>query len=167
TGLSVCVLEEGGYYRPEEYGRFSVAESSRRLLRGGAGTVAFGVGGSPSVQIWTGRTVGGGSVLTGGVCFRAPDHVLESWAADGLDDFSPKRMEPLFERVEREINVSTTPEDLRSGSTELFVEGARKLGVDMHSMRRNTKGCQGAGRCTLGCPNEAKRSVDITYLRTA
>lgn len=167
SGLSVCVLEEGGYYRPDEYGRFSVAESSRRLLRGGAGTLAFGVGGSPTVQIWTGRTVGGGSVLTGGVCFRVPDHVLETWSADGLTEFSPKRMEPLFERVEREINVSTTPETLRSGSTELFVEGARKMGVAIHSMRRNTKDCQGAGRCTLGCPNEAKRSVDITYLRKA
>ncbi|MFO0741689.1 MAG: GMC family oxidoreductase [Labilithrix sp.] len=167
SGLSVCVLEEGGYYRPEEYGRFSVAESSRRLLRGGAGTLAFGVGDSPTVQIWTGRTVGGGSVLTGGVCFRIPERVLDAWCAEGLSDFAPKRMEPLFERVERAINVSTTPEALRSGSTQLFVEGAKELGVRIHSMRRNTKDCEGAGRCTLGCPKEAKRSVDVTYLREA
>src|SRR6185436_10383068 len=117
--------------------------------------------------IWPWRSLGGGSLLPGGSCFRAPEQVLASRTAVGPRGFSAKRMEPLFERVEREINVSTTPEDLRSGSTELFVEGARKLGVDMHSMRRNTKDCQGAGRCTLGCPNEAKRSVDITYLRKA
>lgn len=167
SGLKVCVLEEGGYYRPEEYGRFSVAESSRRLLRGGGGTLAFGIGDSPTVQIWTGRTVGGGSVLTGGVCFRIPDGVLDSWSADGLEDFAPKRMEPFFERVERAINVSTTHDTLRSGSTELFARGAEKLGVAIHSMRRNAKNCQGAGRCTIGCPNEAKRSVDVTYLRQA
>jgi choline dehydrogenase-like flavoprotein len=167
SGLSVCVLEEGGYYTPEEYGRFSVAESSRRLLRNGAGTLAHGAPGSPTVQIWTGRTVGGGSVLTGGVCFRIPDRVLDAWCKDGLDALSPKRMEPLFERVEREIGVEATPEALRSGSAQLFALGAKQLSVPMLSLRRNAKGCQGAGRCTLGCPNAAKQSVDITYLRKA
>lgn len=167
SGLSVCVLEEGAHYTPEEYGRFTVAESSRRMLRNGGATFAYGVGDSPSVQIVTGRAVGGGSVLTGGVCFRTPDHVLESWRRDGLTAFAPDRMAPLFDHVEREVHVEHTPEALRSGSTQLFVEGAKRLGITMSSMRRNTRGCEGKGRCTIGCPNQAKQSVDITYLAKA
>jgi choline dehydrogenase-like flavoprotein len=33
----------------------------------------------------------------------------------------------------------------------------------MKSLRRNTSGCRGASRCTFGCPNRAKMSVDLSY----
>lgn len=167
SGLSVCILEEGGYYKPEEYGKFTFAQSARRMYRDAGATMAMGVGDSPAVQIVSGRVVGGGSVLTGGVCFRVPDRVLDEWSADGLSELSPKRMEPFFERVEREINVQPTPAALRSASTELFVDGAAKLGVPVKPLRRNTRGCTGEGRCATGCPKKAKLSVDLTYLPKA
>lgn len=167
AGLSVCVLEEGGYYAPEDYRSFSFAESTRRMYRGAGATIALGIGDSPAVQIVTGRVVGGGSVLTGGVCFRVPDSVLDEWCKDGLEDLSPKRMEPIFAHVEREIGVSETSENLRSGSTALFVAGANRLGIAISPMRRNVEHCTGQGRCTIGCPTGAKKSVDVTYLRKA
>lgn len=167
AGLSVCVLEEGGYYAPEDYGRFTFAESARRMYRGAGATMALGLGDSPTVQLVTGRVVGGGSVLTGGVCFRIPDLVLDEWCKEGLTELSPRKMEPLFEHVEREVSVTETPRDLRSGSTTLFVHGAERLGIGISPLRRNVERCSGEGRCTTGCPTGAKKSVDVTYLRKA
>ena len=56
---------------------------------------------------------------------------------------------------------------MRSRGTELFVEGAEKLGIRIKPLRRNTNGCRGAARCTFGCPNRAKMSVDISFLPEA
>jgi choline dehydrogenase-like flavoprotein len=49
----------------------------------------------------------------------------------------------------------------------LFGEGMQKLGHTMKPLRRNTDGCCGCSRCNFGCPNQAKLSVDLTYLRKA
>ena len=56
---------------------------------------------------------------------------------------------------------------MRSRSTELFVEGAARMGIPMKSMRRNTSGCRGVSRCNFGCPHGAKLSVDVSFLPDA
>jgi choline dehydrogenase-like flavoprotein len=80
---------------------------------------------------------------------------------------TPKAMEPCFEAVERAVHVEEVPVAMRSRSTTLFAEGTRKLGFEMKPMRRNTKGCNGCGRCNFGCPHGAKMSVDVSYLPRA
>jgi choline dehydrogenase-like flavoprotein len=107
-------------------------------------------------------------VLTGGVCFRIPGPVLREWSEDlGLSSLTERAMEPCFEAVERAIHVEEVPFAMRSRSTQLFVEGAEKLGVPTKPVRRNTKDCNGCGRCNFGCPHGAKLSVDVTYLPRA
>jgi choline dehydrogenase-like flavoprotein len=69
--------------------------------------------------------------------------------------------------VEKNIHVEEVPVSLRSRSTQLFAQGARRLGFDLKPMRRNTKGCNGCGRCNFGCPHGAKMSVDLSYLPRA
>jgi choline dehydrogenase-like flavoprotein len=76
-------------------------------------------------------------------------------------------MERWFEIVERDVHVEEVPVEMRSRSTRLFGEGAAKHGVEMKPMRRNTRGCEGCGRCNFGCPHGAKMSVDLSYLPRA
>jgi choline dehydrogenase-like flavoprotein len=107
-------------------------------------------------------------VLTGGVCFRIPEEVLHEWSTDlGLTELTPERLEPYFDEVEKTIRVETVPASMRSRSSQLFVEGAAALGVEMKSLRRNTQGCRGAARCNFGCPHGAKMSVDLCFLPDA
>ena len=168
AGLDVVILEEGGHTRPEVYGKYRPTETLRHLAREGATTAAFPVGDTPIIGILAGRTVGGSSVLTGGVCFRIPDAVTHRWHTEhGLPDFSQKALEAAYLDVEREVHVETVPEHMRSRSTVLFGEGMAKLGHTMKPLRRNTRGCCGCSRCNFGCPNQAKLSVDLTYLRKA
>jgi choline dehydrogenase-like flavoprotein len=126
------------------------------------------VGDSPSINVTMGRCVGGSSVLTGGVCFRTPESVLRVWSADmGLSTLTPRLLEPCFQAVEEAIHVEEVPLGMRSRSTQLFAEGAEKRGYPLRPIRRNTKGCQGCGRCNFGCPHGAKLGVDLTYLPRA
>lgn len=168
AGERVIVLEEGSQVPALDHGAMRQSESIRHLWRDGAMTLALGLGGGPSINVTTGRALGGSSMLTGGVAFRIPDHVLDQWSRElEMPELSPKGMEPYFDLVEKEVHVETVPEAMRSKSTRLFGEGAAKFGAPLKSMRRNTRGCDGCSRCNFGCPHGAKLSVDLTYLPRA
>ena len=168
AGQSVVVVEEGPHVPHERYGRMRPSESLRHLWRDGGSTIAVGLGNTPVINVMMGECVGGSSVLTGGVCFRTPGSVLGHWAGSlRLHGLSEAAMEPYFEEVERAVHVEEVPLEHWSRSTTAFGRGANLLGHPLSPMRRNTKGCKGCGRCNFGCPEDAKLSVDRTYLRRA
>src|SRR5262249_24892001 len=162
AGRSVIVLEEGGWVPRQEYASMSPTTALRTLAREAGLGIAVGLGQTPVMSVMAGRCVGGSSVLTGCVCFRIPDDVLHDWSTRlGLADMTPDALAEHFCDLERDLSVEIVPERMRSRSTELFVEGADRLGITMKSLRRNTSGCKGASRCNFGCPNGAKMSVDV------
>lgn len=168
AGERVLVLEEGRHVSAAEHGAMRPSESLRTVWRGGAMTAALGIGDTPVINVTMGRAVGGSSLLTGGVCFRTPEPVLDVWVRErGLTDLSPDRLRPYFEQVERDSHIVPVPRAMRSRSTTLYEEGARRLGYGLTPTHRNTRGCIGAARCNFGCPNQAKLSVDLTYLPRA
>ncbi len=168
AGWRVIVLEEGANIPSELHGQMRPSESLRHAWRDGAMVVTVPRGDSPAINVTMGKCVGGSSVLTGGVCFRIPGAVLRDWREDlGLESFTEREMEPFHAHVERAIHVEEVPEEMRSRGTRLFWEGATRLGLEMKPMRRNTKGCEGCGRCNFGCPHGAKLSVDLSYLPRA
>jgi choline dehydrogenase-like flavoprotein len=168
AGQEVVILEEGPYLSPEAHAKMRPSESIRHLWRDGAMTVTVPRGNSPFINVTMGRGVGGSSVLTGGVCFRTPEHVLHEWSDKlGLSELTPEGMAPYFEEVEATVHVEEVPVEMRSRGTQLFGEGARKMGYELETIRRNTRGCDGCGQCNFGCPHGAKLSVDRTYLPRA
>jgi choline dehydrogenase-like flavoprotein len=168
AGKSVLVLEEGGHYTPQEYGAMSPSNSLRRLAREAGLAVALGLGDTPLISVMSGKCVGGSSVLTGGVCFRIPEDILQHWSTElGLPRMTPDALDPFFTEIEKTIHVETVPESMRSLGTQRFVDGAAKLGIRMKSLRRNTVHCRGAARCNFGCPHGAKMSVDVSFLPDA
>lgn len=168
AGQRVIVLEDGAHVEPTEYGRMRPSESMRHIWRDGGTTMAVGLGDSPMINVTMGRCVGGSSVLTGGVCFRTPDFVLDEWAKKlGLEDLAPDRMAPYFEEVEEAVHVEEVPASMRSLSTLRFAQGIERMGLECKPMRRNTRDCDGCGRCNFGCPHQSKMSVDIAFLPRA
>lgn len=169
SGLRVVVLEEGPFFSPADLRSFLPSQSVRRVFREAGMSVALGLGQTPTISLTLGRAVGGSSLLTGGVCFRVPESVHATWVRDlGLSSLSAGAFERAYEDVEKHLEVTTIPASARSRSTALYVEGARRMGIEMESIRRNTgHDCEGNGLCTFGCPKSAKRSVDISYLPRA
>jgi len=167
-GQRVVVLEEGPPVSHEQYGTWRPSESMRHIWRDGGMSFAVGLGDTPTINVTMGRALGGSSLLTGGVCFRSPDAVLDVWSrVHGLRDMTPKNMEACFLDVERASHIDEVPASMRSRGTLLFAEGARRSGFELKPMKRNTKDCNGCGRCNFGCPHGAKMSVDMTYLPRA
>lgn len=168
AGQRVIVLEEGREVPALEHGAMTQSQSLRHVWREGGMTTAFGVGGAPTVNVTMGRAVGGSSMLTGGVCFRVADEVLAKWSKEmGLAELTPAGVDRYYSHVEKAMHVEEVPASMRSRSTQLFAEGARKRGFELEPMRRNTDGCDGCGRCNFGCPHGAKLSVDLSYLPRA
>ena len=168
AGQRVGVLEEGPHLPLEEYRQLRQSQHMRRVWRDGGMGVAVGLGGSPMINVTMGRCIGGSTMLAGGVCFRTPERVLDVWSREmGLSELTAAKLEPCFEQVERDIHVEEVPTAMRSRSTQLFGEGARELGFELKPIRRNTRDCQGCGRCNFGCPHGAKQSTDLTHLPRA
>lgn len=168
AGQNVVIAEEGPHVPHSSYGRMRPSETMRHIWREGGLTMAIGLGDTPVINVMMGECVGGSSVLTGGVCFRTPGAVHREWATRlGLEELAEERMLPYYDDVERAVHVEEVPVTARSRSTALFALGAERLGHPLTPMRRNTKGCHGCGRCNFGCPEGAKMSVDLTYLKRA
>jgi choline dehydrogenase-like flavoprotein len=168
AGKRVVVLEEGRNIPAHVHGAMRQSQSLRNVWREGGMTVAFGIGGAPTVNVTMGRVIGGSSVVTGGVCFRVNEHVLDRWSKDmRLSELTPAGVDAYYAHVEKALHVEDVPVEMRSRSTSLFAEGAEKLGYPLSPIRRNTSGCEGCGRCNFGCPHSAKLSVDLSYLPRA
>ena len=168
AGHDVLILEEGRYYSPEQMGQWRPSKAMHRVGRAGGTLAAIGLGDSPTIGVFTGSAYGGSSLLTGGVCFRIPHEVHDAWSQElGVESLSYDAMLPYYELVEKVCNIQHVPESMQSRGTQLFGEGARRLGADFRPMRRNTKNCDGLSKCNYVCPIQAKISVDLSYLPMA
>ncbi|MBI3723750.1 GMC family oxidoreductase [bacterium] len=166
AGLSVVVLEEGGWFDKDDYGHFPPSETFRRVYRDGGTTIALGGIGSPSIALPLGRAVGGSTVVNGGVCFRTPRDVLEDWQRAGLP-YDLDEIDHAFERVEDVLEVRPMREEVLGGNSRAFREGCRRLGLHVDVMKRNTPRCDGCCRCIFGCPDDRKNAIHLTYIPRA
>lgn len=162
-GLSVVVIEEGGYHaRPD----FDLVEATTypRLYqdRGTRGTADL------AITILQGRTAGGGTTINWTTCFRTPERILDLWArrhgVEGLDSAS---LAPHFEAIEQRLGIAAWPESRANPNNRALLDGCRALGWEAAPLRRNVRHCYDSGACGLGCPTGAKQDMVRTYLQDA
>mgnify|MGYP006271133849 CR=1 FL=1 len=163
AGLDVLVLEEGAY---RHTGHFSadVGESIRGLYRNSGTNIIFG---TPEIMFTEGRTVGGSTVINGGICWRTPPKILKRWVWEHqlpARDFSPDALEPIFERVEDMIHAAPQNPESVGRDSILLKEGCDALGYRTSPVYRSQKDCMGSNNCIFGCPTGAKQSTLVTYL---
>jgi choline dehydrogenase-like flavoprotein len=165
AGVSVIVIEEGSAVPQEEIRRMKPHEAMRRLYRDYGSVAPIGLGDTPFIPVLVGKTLGGSSVLTGGVIYRTPERIVDGWNREfGLKEVTNRRLEPIFDELDRELPTAETPVSLRSRSTLLFKKGADALNYPMRPIRRNMVDCRGCSQCSFGCPHGAKKSVDMQYI---
>lgn len=165
AGLAVVFVEEGRYFDRSQFtGR--AFQMQQQLYRRGGSTFSVG---NVAIPIPVGQTVGGSTTVNSGTCYRTPDRVLASWATDlGLDELSPDRMGDYFERVERVLQVEAARAELLGGNGRVIARGCEQLGLKKHGpLRRNAPACDGQGVCVFGCPTDAKRSTNVSYVPLA
>jgi choline dehydrogenase-like flavoprotein len=165
AGVAVVLVEEGRYFdRADFTGR--PCDMQRALYRRGGST--FSIGNVP-IPIPLGQTVGGSTTVNSGTCYRTPDRVLARWQRElGLTDLGPDRMGGYFDRVEAVLGVEAARAELLGGNGRVIARGCDALGFTRHGpLRRNAPACDGQGVCVFGCPTDAKRSTNVSYVPLA
>ncbi len=159
----VILLEEGGYYTSQQFdGTEETAYTHLYQQRAGQATDDL------SVTVLQGRCIGGSSTVNWTTSLRTPDFVLDAWKRKhGIQGLSTKDLLPYFEKVERYLDVHEEPFENHSPNNRIILEGAKQLGYRARAVGRNTRDCQKAGACGLGCPFDAKKTVAITYVPDA
>lgn len=164
-GRDVVLIEEGQYWTRSQFNRRPF-EMQRRMYRDLSFTVALGKGGG--IPIPLGRTVGGTTTINSGTCFRVPEHTLSLWREKhGLTQFTEDLLAPHYERVEQIIRVQPVPERVLGNTARMVQRGAAAMGLHAHPLRRNADDCHGSGVCCFGCPQDAKRSMNVSYVPAA
>ncbi len=162
AGLRVRVLEEGGYHTGRDYGPKTPLESVRMLYRKNGFTATMG---NVPVLLPQGCAVGGSTVINSGTALRPLESTVLRWRDDfGLRELTD-RLEEYAVRVERFLGVKPVPK--LSRANELFRLGADRMGYRGSVITRNERDCRGAGRCYLGCPNDAKQAMNVSYVPDA
>jgi len=164
AGYAVLMLEEGRYHTRADFAGTRV-EGARRSYRRMGTTATIG---NAFIPVPLGRGVGGTTTINSGTCFRTPDTVLKRWVAEtGLSLFEPDAMAPYFERVEEVLRVEEASPRYLSGVARAIARGCDRLGYTHRPLKRNAPDCDGKGFCAFGCPTDAKRSTNVSYVPMA
>jgi choline dehydrogenase-like flavoprotein len=165
AGLAVVFVEEGHYFDRSQFnGR--TFEMQQKLYRRAGSTFSVGNVGIP---IPLGQTVGGTTTINSGTCYRTPDRILRHWQKDlGLAELSPDHMGTYFDRVEAVLGVEHARPELLGGNGRVIQRGCEAMGFTRHGpLKRNAPACDGQGVCCFGCPTDAKRSTNVSYIPLA
>jgi choline dehydrogenase-like flavoprotein len=163
-GHAVLMLEEGEYHQRHEFVG-GLDESFTHFYRE-RGTIASV--GNALVILPMGRMVGGSTAVNNGTCWRTPDWVLNKWVErEGLRDLGPDAMAPYFDRVWNEMGVTRADWKVLGGAARVVARGCDALGYSHRPLDRNAPDCDGSGICDAGCPTDAKRSTNVSYVPAA
>jgi len=164
AGHAVVMLEEGGYFDRRHFNGRAVP--MQKLLYRNMGAT-FGLG-NVVLPIPVGRSVGGTTTINAGTCYRVPERVLTHWRDDfGLTELGPGSLDGYYERVEQVLGVGPTPAQHLGGAARVIARGCDALGWRHAPLRRNAPACDGQGVCCFGCPTDAKRSTNVSYVPSA
>jgi choline dehydrogenase-like flavoprotein len=162
-GFAVLMLEEGQYHQRHDFVG-GLVDSVTRFYRE-RGTI--GSLGNTLVVLPMGRMVGGSTAINTGTCWRTPDWVLNKWVGEGLRDLAPDAMAPYFDRVWSEMGVARADWRFLGGAARVVARGCEALGYSHRPLDRNAPDCDGSGICDAGCPTDAKRSTNVSYVPAA
>jgi choline dehydrogenase-like flavoprotein len=163
-GLAVVLVEEGRYYDRSHFtGKlFDVVPKLYRLEP--TGTI-----GNHVIPVPIGKNVGGTTTINSGTAMRTPPETLKIWREEhGLEEFTEEYLDPYFSEVEKVICVQQADPKHVGQLGEIMRTGAEGMGFkDMGPLTRNAEGCDGQGLCQFGCPTDAKKSTNVSYIPLA
>lgn len=74
---------------------------------------------------------------------------------------------PYYEMVESELGVGASSAQAIGKPGAIIARGCDALGFSHRPLQRNAPDCDGQGLCCFGCPTDAKRSTNVSYVPKA
>jgi choline dehydrogenase-like flavoprotein len=165
AGLSVVVLEMGGYRNEADFKQLELAGMLELYLGGGLASSEDG-----SISILAGSTLGGGTVVNYMNCIRTPEHIRREWAAMGIDGIDQDHYERHIDSVWNRLSVNDAATS-QNRTHRMLIDGCETLGYSHRPLTRNTDtSCEDprvCGYCCFGCQNGCKQSTMKTFLQDA
>lgn len=163
-GHAVLMIEEGKFWTRKDFsGRF--LDAAKKFYHNSGANFALG---NTLIPIPLGKMVGGSTAINTGTCWRTPQWILKRWVAEfGLKNLSYEKLLPYFERVEAILQVEEAKPKVVGGIASVIGRGCNELGYRHFPLRRNAPECDGQGVCNFGCPTDARRSTNVSYVPLA
>ena len=195
AGKDTCILERGRRYETSElpvlnderFGELSedpdasAADRSVPDLTGAFWNLGQGLWDVRDLEeliVAQAAGYGGGSLIYANVHLRAPDDVFDTWP----QQYDRLQLDDYYDLAAYRLDVQTVPEPLQKTaqlelaghalSKQFFRPFRPPLAVNFGRVRENNYGaklgtCDMQGNCCFGCPEHAKNTLDLNYLRTA
>ena len=162
-GLSVIMLEEGGYHTRREFD-LTEATANPNLYQDLGNRTTDDL----SINIMQGRNVGGGTTVNWCSCFRTPERILDLWRdRHGVEGLSLAALTPHWEAIEKRLHIQEWPLELSNPNNRVLWDGLGKLGYQRGLIKRNVHNCANLGYCGMGCPIDAKQGMLVTVIPDA
>ncbi len=163
-GHAVVMLEAGAYFTRADFAGAPLERQRKLYVNGGmTGTL-----GNTAILVPMGRSVGGTTTINSGTCYRTPSRTMRRWQLEeGLRDLGPGSLDAYFEQVERMLGVEPASAATLGGCARVIARGCEALGYAHGPLSRGAPGCDAQGTCCFGCPTDAKRSTNVSYVPDA
>lgn len=163
AGLSVLMIEEGGYYTSNDFTMREKDVTPRLYQEGGTRTTK-----DLAISILQGKAVGGTTVVNWTTSFRTPEDVVQTWHdKHDVKGFAYADLIPHWDAIEKRLAIAKVSEESMNANNRKLFEGCKALGWEADTLRRNVYACMQTGFCGLGCPVNAKRSMLVTMIPDA
>ena len=164
AGKKVVILEQGGYFQAKNGDLDQLSDNMLARIDGGRGLDTSTNG---EIALMYGNCVGGASVHYWADSWRMPRDRADEWAAMGVSGHGHDTLAPIFDQIEKDLNVNLPSLEFYNRMNVLFDQGAHKLGWDVERVPQARKGCVKSGHCYQGCSYDAKQSMLVTYVPAA
>ncbi len=162
--IATVIVEEGKYWTRRDFTGQTV-EAFRKFYRTPEEMFTFG---NTVIGLPMGRMVGGSTAINTGTCWRPPEWILMRWVKElGLAELSSEKLEPYFRRVEAILRVEEAKDEVIGGIKNVIARGCDALGFRHYPVKRNAPDCDAQGVCNFGCPTDARRSTNVSYIPDA
>jgi choline dehydrogenase-like flavoprotein len=166
AGLTVVVLEGGGYFAEPDFNQVEIWAHQNLYWRGGPTPTA-----DMNVTIQAGACLGGGTTINWTNALRTKDRVREEWASEhGLEDLATPAFDRHLDAVWERLKVNDRCSEL-NGPQQRMRAGAERLGWSFATVTRNWDPDRHdpamAGYMGFGDQSGAKQSTLKTYLQDA
>ncbi|MBX7149164.1 GMC family oxidoreductase [bacterium] len=159
---SVAVLEEGYKVDRTDFSS-NLYPMLKKTMRQMGGLLVHG---NIIYAVLQGLGLGGSTIINSAIMYRIPDYIFDDWEKlYGLGHAFPrKELHQYWDILEKELDVKAVPEESLGQNNLLMRVAADKLGWEAQVMERAGGNCQGASRCLLGCPNDAKQALHLNLI---
>jgi choline dehydrogenase-like flavoprotein len=160
-GRKVLLLEAGPHRTAADFTRWEAHANHDIWFPPRFAPINGGEGGV--VAMFGGRCVGGTTTINTKVALHAHEMDHQKWHEAAASSIGVADLAPYYERVERTLGVRERSDWTQTVHT--LQKGFRALGAELEPVQSYTdENCMKCGSCLQGCPTNAGKSTQNTYI---